>query len=72
MPSARRQKWAGHNTAAVAPALGIFFACVAELEQDGLMIFVAFFWLFVTVLYFVVVIAALWFLGDQALAYFRW
>ncbi|MDQ3774740.1 MAG: exopolysaccharide biosynthesis protein [Pseudomonadota bacterium] len=54
------------------PALGIFFACVAELEQDGLMIFVAFFWLVVTVLYFVVVIVALWFLGDQALAYFRW
>jgi hypothetical protein len=54
------------------PALGIFFACVAELEQDGLMIFVALFWLVVTVLYFVVVIVALWFLGDQALAYFRW
>ena len=36
------------------------------------MIFVAFFWLVVTVLYFVVMIAALWFLGDQALAYFRW
>jgi hypothetical protein len=54
------------------PALGIFFACVAELEQDGLMIFVAFFWLVVTVLYFVVVILALWFLGDQALAYLNW
>lgn len=54
------------------PALGIFFACVAELEQDGLMIFVAFFWLVATVLYFVVVVLALWFLGDQALAYLHW
>ena len=53
------------------PALGIFFACVA-LEKNGCMISVAFFWLVVTVLFFVVVIVALWFLGDQALAYFRW
>ena len=53
------------------PALAIFFVCVAELEQDGLMVFVAFGWLIATVLYFVVAIALVWFLGEEALSFFR-
>ncbi len=52
------------------PALAIFFVCVAELEQDGLMVFVAFGWLIATVLYFVVAFTLVWFLGEEALSYF--
>lgn len=53
------------------PALAILFICIGELEQDGLMVFIAFGWLVVTVVYFVFIFAALWFLGEQALQYFR-
>jgi hypothetical protein len=53
------------------PALAILFVCIAELERDGLMIFIAFGWLIITVVYFTFVLAMLWFLGEQALAYFR-
>jgi hypothetical protein len=53
------------------PALAIFFVSVGELEQDGMMVFVAFGWLVVTVVYFAIVLTLVWLLGEQALAYFH-
>lgn len=53
------------------PGLAILFYCIGELEEDGLMIFIAFFWLVVTVLYFSAFFFALWFFGQEALALFR-
>jgi hypothetical protein len=52
------------------PGLAILFYCIAELEDDGLMVFVALFWLVVTVLYFAAFFLALLFFGNEALAYF--
>jgi hypothetical protein len=51
------------------PGLAILFVCVAELEQDGLMLFVALFWLAVTVIYFSIVLTVAAVLGDQAWTY---
>lgn len=53
------------------PALAIFFICVGELEQDGMMVFIAFGWLVLTVIYFVFILTLLWLLGEQALSYFQ-
>lgn len=52
------------------PGLAILFYGIAELEEDGLMVFVAFFWLAVTVIYFSVFFVMLWLFGKQALQYF--
>lgn len=54
------------------PGLAILFYCIAELEQDGLMVLVAFFWLIFTVVYFAAFFFAIWYFGHEALAYFRW
>ena len=56
----------------VLPALAILFYGIGELEEDGLMVFIAFFWLAFTVLYFGAFFVALWFFGQEALAYFKW
>lgn len=53
------------------PALAILFYGFAELEDDGLMILVAVFWLAVTVIYFAAFFYALWFLGNGAVEFFR-
>ncbi|MFM9913042.1 MAG: exopolysaccharide biosynthesis protein [Methylophilaceae bacterium] len=55
----------------VLPGLGVFFYCIGELKEDGLMVFIAAFWLLVTVIYFAVFFFALWHFGNEALAYFR-
>lgn len=52
------------------PGLAILFYGIAELEEDGLMVFVAFFWLAVTVIYFSVFFVMLWLFGKEALHYF--
>ena len=52
------------------PGLAILFYCIGELENDGLMVFVAFFWLVVTVAYFSAYFVVLWFFGNEALAFF--
>lgn len=52
------------------PGLAILFYGIAELEEDGLMVFVAFFWLAVTVIYFSVFFVMLWMFGKEALHYF--
>ena len=49
------------------PALMIFFAALAWIERDGLMVILSLVWGGVTVLYFAAVGAALWFLGAKAL-----
>ena len=53
------------------PGLAILFYCIGELENDGLMVFVAFFWLLVTVLYFCAYFVVLWFFGSEVLAFFQ-
>lgn len=53
------------------PALSIFFICVGQLEQDGLMVWVAIGWLLVTLLYFAAILAAAWFIGEQAFNFLR-
>lgn len=53
------------------PGLAILFFCIGELEEDGLMYFIAFFWLIVTVIYFTTFFVLLWFLGREALTYFH-
>jgi hypothetical protein len=51
------------------PALAILFQAVGELEEDGLMVFVALFWVVVTLLYFAAYFLTLWFFGREALAF---
>ena len=53
------------------PGLAILFYCIGELETDGLMLFIAFFWLIVTVVYFAIFFFALWFFGQEALEFFK-
>ncbi|MEO8206564.1 MAG: exopolysaccharide biosynthesis protein [Chthoniobacterales bacterium] len=47
------------------PALMVFFAAIALLEQDGFLIFVSIFWGVMTLLYFAVVIFLVLFFGTQ-------
>ena len=49
------------------PALMIFFAALAWIERDGLMVILSLAWGGVTILYFAAVAAALWFFGAKAL-----
>lgn len=53
------------------PGLAILFFCIGELEEDGLMYFIAFFWLIVTVIYFTLFFIMLWFLGQEAWMHFH-
>jgi len=53
------------------PGMAIIFYCIGELEDDGLMVFVSFFLLAVTVIYFCAFFIALWFFGNEALNYFK-
>jgi hypothetical protein len=48
------------------PALAIVSVCIAELEQDGIMMLAAIGWLAVTATYFTIVLAILLFAGQQA------
>ena len=54
------------------PGLAILFYCIGELESDGLMFFIAIFWLIITVIYFTAFFVALWFFGQEALEFFKW
>ena len=53
------------------PGLAILFYCIGELEEDGLMFYIAFFWLIFTVVYFSVFFFMLWYFGKEALAMFQ-
>ena len=55
------------------PALVIIAACIAELEDDGLFVFVALALLALTVLYFMLIFWVVFFAGGQALEFLnRW
>ncbi len=49
------------------PALAIFFVCLAQLERDGLMVFIAIGWLVTTLIYFIAVWTVIFVFGRQAL-----
>ncbi len=51
------------------PALAMLFQAIGELEEDGMMIFIALFWLVASVVYFAVYYLILWFFGKGALAF---
>lgn len=53
------------------PGLAMIFYCIGELEDDGLMVFVSFFLLIVTVVYFSAFFIALWLFGNGAIHHFR-
>jgi hypothetical protein len=54
----------------VVPGLAIAFYCFGQLEEDGLMVIIAFFWLIVTVIYFGLFFFGLWYYGSAAVM--RW
>ncbi len=54
------------------PGVAVIFYCIGELEDDGMMVFVALFLLFVTVVYFVAFYVLLWLFGRKALSYLLW
>lgn len=53
------------------PGFAILFFCIGELEDDGLMLFVSFGWLTVTVIYFTLFFFGLYYLGSEVLDYFK-
>jgi hypothetical protein len=55
----------------ILPGLAILFFCIGELEDDGLMVFVSFGWLTVTVIYFTLFFFGLYYLGSEVLDYFK-
>jgi hypothetical protein len=54
------------------PGVAVIFYCIGELEDDGVMVFVAVFLLCVTVVYFVAFYVLIWLFGRQALSYLLW
>lgn len=53
------------------PALAVFFAALAEIEGDGVMVWVAIAWLAVTLLFFAAVLTVVVLLGVEALQWFH-
>jgi hypothetical protein len=53
------------------PGFAILFFCIGELEDDGLMVFVALGWIVVTVIYFSLFFFGLYYLGGEALQHFK-
>jgi len=54
----------------VLPALAVFFYCFGQLEEDGLMVMIAFAWIIITILYFGFFFFGLWYFGSAAMM--RW
>lgn len=52
------------------PGLAILFYCFGQLEEDGVMVIMAFVWLAITVLYFGYFFYLLWYFGSAALNHF--
>ncbi|HEY8117814.1 MAG TPA: exopolysaccharide biosynthesis protein [Methylophilaceae bacterium] len=52
------------------PALAILFYCFGELEDDGVMVLIAFGWLAITVIYFALFFFGLWYFGVATVG--RW
>ena len=53
------------------PGLAILFYCIGELQEDGLMFYIAFFWLIITVIYFCAFFFVLFYFGKEALSMFQ-
>jgi hypothetical protein len=53
------------------PGFAILFFCIGELEDDGLMVFVSFGWLIVTVIYFTLFFFGLYYLGNGVLDHIK-
>lgn len=51
------------------PALAILFYCFGELEDDGLMVMIAFVWLLITAIYFGLFFFGLWYFGSAAIGH---
>jgi hypothetical protein len=56
----------------VLPGLAVLFYCIGQLEQDGLMVMIAFFWLIFTTVYFGFFFFGLYYLGAEAMSRFSW
>lgn len=53
------------------PGLAILFFSFGQMEKDGAMTLVAFFWLIFTTIYFVAFFIGLYYIGNEALEYLR-
>jgi hypothetical protein len=53
------------------PGLAVLFFCIGELEDDGLMVIIAFGWLIVTIIYFALFFFGLYYLGNEVFNYFK-
>jgi len=51
------------------PGLAILFYCFGELEDDGLMVIIAFAWLLITTVYFGLFFFGLWYFGSGAIGH---
>ncbi|HSH96937.1 MAG: exopolysaccharide biosynthesis protein [Methylophilaceae bacterium] len=54
----------------VLPGFAILFYCISQFEDDGLMVFISFFWLVFTTVYFAAFAFAAWYWGSAAVM--RW
>ena len=54
----------------ILPGLAIIFYCFGQLEEDGLMVMIAFGWLAITTIYFGLFFFGLWYYGSAA--FLRW
>lgn len=53
------------------PGLAILFFCIGELEDDGLMVIIAFGWLIFTVVYFALFFFGLYYWGNEVFNYLK-
>jgi hypothetical protein len=53
------------------PGLAIFFVSLAQLERDGLMVFISLGWLILTLIYFSAVLGAILLLGREAVHFLQ-
>jgi hypothetical protein len=53
------------------PGLAVLFYCIGELEDDGLMIIIAFAWLIITIIYFALFFFGLYYLGNEVFEYLK-
>lgn len=53
------------------PGLAVLFFCIGELEDDGLMVIIAFGWLIFTVIYFTLFFFGLYYLGNEVFNYLK-
>jgi len=51
------------------PAIGVLIACIGELEEDGLMVYISIIWLSITALLFAGYYFSLWFFGKEAMTF---